>query len=811
MGPSVFVEKNMRYKFVDTPEPLYISDKKDAEATARVMMKLRRVGFDTETTGLSKTEARIKFFSFGFEGKRFCAPVRLLPVFQPVLEDPRIDKCMTNAKFDMHMAANHGIEIRGHIFDTVAMDWLHDENRQGRHGLKQCAADYLGLKMAPFTQVFGSVGTTDKEVETLCRMHDALEDNDASHALEILALIGQVDMDPDALEDMQSVSKKLAAGRKDPLKLYSAVQVLKIARKYGLCPTTRGKGGYISDFSELLGLGPVPKEEREETAEILGDTDALLEAHEYILETLGKKSTSDLPPLEMIRLMVGDYASLDAWATFKLVEELEDRLSSEDLQPGITLLDYYNSTTAVLVRILWMMERRGFQLDVDEINKLSRPMQADISRLEREFVSMAGWEVNPNSPAQLVDLFFTKKGNQWVDPFGMPPRKMSSGGSSGVKKPSISKEVIEDWAERGDPRAKILQEHRVLQKLHSTYIEALPRTVDARRRIHTDLKIAGTVTGRLSSGEPNLQNIPARGDWGRRIREFFVAGFWGSCDPWCLPEVEGVPLPKFARDQPMRLIVADYEQLEMRIMAHMSGDPVMIDTIKSGKDLHSMTGALAVGADYDEITKAKKADKPTPDQLKLLELRSQMKAVGFGLLYGIGAKKLGGQLGLKMVKKYGRNGQVYDTCPEAEALIEKYFSIYPKVAEFIENTHYECEENLYVCTILGRYRRLPDILSKDRGLAMQAQRQSVNSRIQGSAADIAVQAMINCEMSKTLRKLGVRMLMQIHDELVFEAPDIPEIIEEAKPEIRRCMENPFPMDVPILISMDDAHSWGEAK
>jgi DNA polymerase-1 len=166
---------------------------------------------------------------------------------------------------------------------------------------------------------------------------------------------------------------------------------------------------------------------------------------------------------------------------------------------------------------------------------------------------------------------------------------------------------------------------------------------------------------------------------------------------------------------------------------------------------------------------------------------------------------------MKMVKKYARNGFTYETCPEAEELIEKYFSIYPKVHEFIEETHYLCQENLYVQTIVGRYRRLPDILSKEKGLSMQAQRQSVNSIIQGSAADIAIQAMINCETSPVLRELGVRMLMQIHDELVFECPDEDDIIIEAKAEVKRCMENPFPMQVPILISMDSAKSWGHAK
>ena len=189
-----------------------------------------------------------------------------------------------------------------------------------------------------------------------------------------------------------------------------------------------------------------------------------------------------------------------------------------------------------------------------------------------------------------------------------------------------------------------------------------------------------------------------------------------------------------------------------------------------------------------------------------------MKAVGFGLLYGIGAVKLGTQLGLPIQKKRSRRtGRSYEVCPEAESLINTYFNIYPEVRKFIEDTHYYCEEDLFVQTVRGRYRRLPDILSDERGLASQARRQSVNSIIQGSAADIAVQAMLNCEFSGELRELGVRMLLQIHDELVFEVPNIPEVVQRAKELVKELMENPIPMAVPILISMDEAFSWGEAK
>jgi DNA polymerase-1 len=426
---------------------------------------------------------------------------------------------------------------------------------------------------------------------------------------------------------------------------------------------------------------------------------------------------------------------------------------------------------------------------------------------------MAGWDVNPNSPKQLRELFFTQDASgNWKGPFGEVPRIWSSGGSTGIKSPSTNKQVISNWAEKGNPLARCLMEHRTLKKLHGTYLTGLPTWTDRHSRIHTDLMLHGTVTGRISSRNPNLQNIPSRGEWGQRLRELFVAGYYGDCADFQVEALRGVLLPDLPERQEMVLIVADYEQLEMRIMAHMSQDPTMIDTIRAGRDLHSMTAALAGGHDYDEIVAAKKAKDPSDRQKELIEIRAGMKAVGFGLLYGIGAVKLGTQLGLPINKERSRkSGRSYERCPKANELIDTYFGIYPEVQKFIEDTHYNCEEDLLVRTVRGRYRRLPDILSDDKGLASQARRQSVNSIIQGSAADIAMQAMINCEFSAELRELGVRMLLQIHDELVFEVPKIPGVVEAAKRLIRDLMENPIPMDVPILVSMDEASSWGEAK
>lgn len=804
----------MAYSYIRTPDPVYVKTEEEARKWAKRYAKETAVGFDTETTGLSKTGARIKFFSFADETSRICAPVRLLSVFSSVLENPKISKRMTNAKFDMHMVANHGIEIRGTIEDTVSMDWLLDENRIGRHGLKQCSADYLGLRMAPFKDVFGSVGSTNKEVETLCRMHDALEAEDPDYAVELLVEVGKAEGEEQVLTSLKKVNRALLSyqSSRNASELLTAASLLSISRKAGLCPVTRTRLGYVSDFLQLLGLPAIPKEDRAAFKEALLNESLLEDAHEFVVEGLRRQVRVDIPPLEMLELLVGDYASLDAWASYKLANLLAADLAKIDMPTGETLAEYYFRVTADFLRTLWNMERRGISLDVQATSEIEEPMAEDIDRLERDLVRLAGWDVNPNSPKQLLQLFFTKDAaGNWIDPFGEEPKEWTKGGSTGVKNPSTSKDVIAGWAERGNELAKCLVEHRALKKLHGTYITGLPSWTDRRGRIHTDLKLQGTVTGRLSSGDPNLQNIPARGDWGHRIRQLFVAGEFGDSGDWTVDELRKVPLPSLPKNQEMTLIVADYCQLEMRIMAHMSQDPTMIETIKEDKDLHSMTAALAAGYDYDEIVEAKNADNPTKGQKELIEVRAGMKAVGFGLLYGIGAAKLGRQLGLPLYPRKGRGGFTYDTCPKAQELIDTYFEIYPNVRKFINETHDLCEESLYVNTLSGRFRRLPDILSREKGLASQAKRQSVNSIIQGSAADIAIAAMLNCEYSEEMRKLGVRMLLQIHDELVFEVPKIPEVIERAKELVRVNMEDPIPLSVPILISMDEARTWGDAK
>ena len=289
----------------------------------------------------------------------------------------------------------------------------------------------------------------------------------------------------------------------------------------------------------------------------------------------------------------------------------------------------------------------------------------------------------------------------------------------------------------------------------------------------------------------------------------------------CMEHLRKVPVPRLDADFPMRLLVADYRQLEMRIMAHMSRDEGMIEAILDGLDLHCQTVVLAsergvpgipANLEYAEVKAAKSADKPTPEQAVLAAARGNLKSTGFGIIYGIGALKLGMQLGLPIVKKVHRNGKSRDWCPQAQELIKSYLEdIYPGVGKFIEETKDRCHEELVVHTIIGHPRRLPDIISRDRMLSSQAERQAPNARIQGSGADITNEAMLRCEEDEELRSLGVRLLLQVHDELVFEVPDDPQFIKPARKRIHTLMEDPFPMRVPIEIDIEEGYNWGDAK
>ena len=834
------MQERLRYQYVRTPDPVYIEDKDEADDWCDYFMSRDAVGYDTETTGLDPIRTRIKFFGFADTENRICCPVRLLESFRPVLENRNIRKRMSNAKVDMHWTANHGIIIRGPLDDSVVADFFWDENRRGQHGLKETSRDHLRLRMRSFKTVFGDVGKTDHEVETLCRIHDILEGRLDEDATDMLVFLGQAEGDVEVLKALRKLYMSVKAGH-----VLKPRALLKIARDFGLTTRTSGTKGFVVDFLRLVDSPKfflLPKD-RAEYEPLLEEKHLIEDAHKVIADELRSLVKVDRDPLDLLRLTVGDYASLDPWASNQLfddfyIQELQAfEMYRKSDGTSYSLWNFFEDDAVPYTRVLWNMERRGFAIDLKSAGDLDRPLREQINKLDRTITGLVGFELNPDSAPALRNVFYhyDAQADTWADAFGEPVMHWTKGGSTGIKLPSTDKKALERFEELGHPLAKAVLEYRVLAKLRGTYVENMPSWVDHRRRVHTTLKQGGAVTYRLASSDPNLQNIPARSELGHKIRHLFVPGTWGDCDPMCcMDELMDVPVPDLPPDFPMTLVVADYKQLEMRIMAHFSEDPNMIKAIMpsaqypKGMDLHCWTGHLAQGVlkaaglakfdfDYDMLLAAKNASeekgrKLTDFEKVLCAIRDAMKAVGFGLIYGIGAVKLGRQLGLPVTESVNRRtGRLMYKCPQAEKMIEGYFAAYPGVKEFIDQTHATCEAALLVSTNLGRPRRLPDILSEDRGISSQAQRQSVNSIIQGSAADITNEAMLACEMCPELRRLGVRMLLQVHDELIFEVPNHPDFLVPAMAQIKKKMTNPFQMLVPIDISISTGPSWGAAK
>jgi DNA polymerase-1 len=479
-----------------------------------------------------------------------------------------------------------------------------------------------------------------------------------------------------------------------------------------------------------------------------------------------------------------EYSGLDPFASYKVREYLKYRLSEESIRPGWSMWDHFKTWETGFTRVLFNCERRGFQICTGHLKAQRGPMEKAMLDVEGQIASMAGWVVNINSVPQLRKLFFEQ--------LGYKPVKMTDGGKTGNKQPSTDEEVLSHFAANGCPVSKMIMEHRKIAKIYGTYIEGLLSWVDNDLRTHTTLKQGGTVTGRLSSSEPNLQNIPRHKGDKYRIREAFVAA------PGKI------------------LVVADYDQLEMKLMAHFSRDQKMCDAINGGMDLHCYTVSLMFGVPYEDVFAAKKAKNPTPEQELLLAMRQVAKAIGFGLIYGIGPLKLAMQLSEELKRTV--------TKEEAQLNINKYFGVFYGVQAFIKATHAYCHRTEYVQTLMGRKRRLPQINAKGsggsgdddgKGIVAEARRQSVNSIIQGTAADVAKAAMLRAEHDPVIKSVGGVLLMQIHDELIWEVDDVPELIETVKKRAKEIMEHPFGDDfalgVPLTTEAHQGYTWAESK
>jgi len=436
-----------------------------------------------------------------------------------------------------------------------------------------------------------------------------------------------------------------------------------------------------------------------------------------------------------------EYAAEDADMALRLWLVLKARMTAEHMTT------VYETLERPLVAVLARMERRGISIDRQVLSRLSGEFAQRAGALEAEIQELAGAPLNPGSPKQLGDILFGK--------LGLPGGTKTKTGqwSTGAR-------ALEDLAEQGHPLPQKILDWRQVSKLRSTYTDALPGYVNPdTHRVHTSYALAATTTGRLSSSEPNLQNIPIRTEEGRKIRRAFVAG------------------------PGMALASADYSQIELRLLAEIANIEPLKKAFRDGLDIHAMTASEMFGVPV----------KGMPG-----EVRRRAKAINFGIIYGISAFGLAAQLGIAR--------------EEAGAYIKKYFERFPGIRDYMEETKAFCKKNGYVLTLFGRKCHYPDISNSNASIRAFNERAAINARLQGTAADIIRRAMIRMEAALAKKKLSAQMLLQVHDELVFELPT--DEVEKTLPVIKQVMvEAPMPalsLSVPLQVDARAAHNWDEA-
>jgi len=444
----------------------------------------------------------------------------------------------------------------------------------------------------------------------------------------------------------------------------------------------------------------------------------------------GSKSVSfDQVPLEQAT----EYACEDADMSLRLAQVFEPRLKELGLEPLL------NEVELPLIHVLANMEMQGIAIDTALFETLLRELSASLHTLESNIHVLAGETFNINSPKQLHGILYDKLGLK-------PVRKNKSGYSTDV-------DTLEALSEK-HPLPKAVLEYRSLEKLRSTYVEALPKLVHPQTgRLHTSFNQAVAATGRLSSSNPNLQNIPTRTDIGKRIRQGFVAG--GSSK---------------------RLISADYSQIELRVLAHLTEDATLCGAFASDADVHRETAARIFRVHPEDVT---------------TDMRRQAKAVNFGVIYGMGDFSLARNVGL--------------TREAARKFIQQYFDTYPGVAMWIERTKDQAREDGFVSTLMNRRRPITDINSDRAMLRSAAERMAINTPVQGSAADIIKVAMLR--LAKALTAYDARMLLQVHDELLVEAEAC--CAHEVAACMRSVMENAASLKVPLKVDVGIGANWAE--
>ena len=438
-------------------------------------------------------------------------------------------------------------------------------------------------------------------------------------------------------------------------------------------------------------------------------------------------------PVDQIK----EYAVEDADVTFQLKEVFEPKLRSEDLGELSAKIEM------PLIRVLAAMERNGIKLNQEDLKSISVDLREEIIDLEKEIYSLAGTEFNISSPKQLGDILFLKL-------------KLDSNARVTKTKQFVTNEEILQRLTGKHPIVGKVLEYRGLKKLLSTYLEPLPLMVDKNTgRIHTSFRQAVAATGRLSSDNPNLQNIPIRDERGREIRKAFI------------PEEGNI------------FLSADYSQIELRLMAHLSKDKNMIEDFLSGNDIHTATASKIFGVDISDVTR---------------EMRSRAKTANFGIIYGISS------FGLSERLTIGRK--------EAKELIDGYFNSYPGVKRYMDESIRKARERGFVTTMFGRRRYLRDILSRNQVVRGNAERNAINAPLQGSAADIIKIAMVRIHEKMKSEKFASKMILQVHDELIFEV--FPQELEKLKEMVIYEMTNAVKLDIPLKVDMGTGKNWMEA-
>jgi DNA polymerase-1 len=456
------------------------------------------------------------------------------------------------------------------------------------------------------------------------------------------------------------------------------------------------------------------------------------------IEDLIGKGKNQITMDEVDIQRASEYSCEDADITLQLKSQLEPELQNYGLE------SVFREIELPLVPVLAGMEMVGIKVDTDYLKGVSGKLAKRLDALTDRIYELAGEEFNINSPKQLSQILFEK--------LRLPPGKRTKTGYS------TNEAELERLSAAGHELPSVILEYRGIAKLKSTYVDALPESINPETgRVHTSFNQAVTETGRLSSSNPNLQNIPIRTEEGRQIRRAFIPGGEYSL-----------------------LLAADYSQIELRMLAHLSGDGTLIEAFQKDEDIHSRTAALIFGLPLDQITS---------------DMRRQAKTINFGVIYGMGAFRLARELGISL--------------SDAQRFIDSYFQTYSGVRSYFDKVISFARENGYVTTISGRRRRIPEINSRNRNAREFAERTAINTPVQGSAADLIKLAMIKIAELFRTGNLKSKLLLQVHDELVFEVSETE--LDMVKEKVCSLMEAALPLEVPVKVDVGIGKNWLEAK